>query len=125
MMNDELKRRWWSVPVVSVIAGLAIWWGVSAFVHDVDPMQHKEYIEIGYPLLLVFSVALGLRYGASAWHCGIWMFGGQLLMGLFTINCDLNLWPIGLLIFVALAALCCVAALIGAFLRKRIFRNSK
>lgn len=121
MMNNKVKQARWAVPILSVVAGMVVWWGIGALVRDVDPMQHKEYLVVGYPLLLVSSVILGSIYGARAWQCGIWMFGAQFLIGIVTIKTDLNLWPLGILIFAALAAPCSGLALIGYFLRKKIF----
>jgi len=120
MTGTEIKHWWLSVPLVSVAAGLAIWWGVVVLVGDADPMQHKEYFLIGYPLLLVVSGVLGWRYDTKAWHSGIWMFGAQFLIGLFTIKSDMNLWPIGLVVFAVLMVPCCGTALLGAYLQKRI-----
>lgn len=119
-----MKRNPWVVPLVASLAGAASWFIVVAIVGDRDPMSHAEYLAVGYPLLLIVATVLGWKLGPSAWHSGLWMLGTQLLIGFVTISGNFNLLPLGLLIFLVLAAGCSVLAVVSGFVARRMHAKS-
>jgi hypothetical protein len=112
-------RKSWSVALVSLVAGAVSWFLVVTIVGERDPMRHGEYFMVGYPLLIVVAAALGWKNGPSAWYSGFFMLGIQLLIGFASIPGDLNLLPVGLLVFLVLALGCSVATLVAGFLARR------
>jgi peptidoglycan/LPS O-acetylase OafA/YrhL len=85
-----------------------------------DPL----YWQLGYPLLLLVALVVGLLWPERPWRWVVWLMIGQVAWSLILAlghNGIPNLWPLGLMMFLLLAIPCLLAAYAGRRLGKKAF----
>lgn len=109
-----------AIPLAAAAgAGIALWFAASLISGQREAWDAGLYWSAAYPAAIVLSGVFGFRYPQRPWRWPVVMFFGQ-FVGMLLRNGELgSLWPLGLLLFGALAVPGILAARIAAWLRIR------
>jgi peptidoglycan/LPS O-acetylase OafA/YrhL len=109
------------VPLtIASVAGMVLWISVSFISGKKEAWDANVYWTVAYPVAIVLSGLLGLFYPKWAWRWPLALFVFQ-FVGMVVRSGELgNLWPLGLLLFIALSVPGILAAQAAAWLRARL-----
>jgi peptidoglycan/LPS O-acetylase OafA/YrhL len=113
--------------IVAIAGGLAAWEVVRHFGVHREAWDDPAYWQFGYPLMLATSLVLGMVWRERPWRWVMLMIATQAAWSLIlaTVASGVpNLWPLTLLMFVALGAPCLLLAYAGKWAADRMFRHS-
>jgi len=112
------------VPLtIAAVAGMVLWIAASFISGKKEAWDASVYWTVAYPVAIVLSGLLGLFYPKWAWRWPLALFVFQ-FVGMVVRSGELgNLWPLGLLLFIALSVPGILAAQAAAWLRARLKRG--
>ena len=99
--------------------GAFVWLWFGGFDFRREGWDNPHYFTIGVPVLLALCAILGFIVPLRAWRWGVASMLGQVVVAIAG-NPTLNMLPLGLAIFAALAAPCAGAAVLGGLLRRKV-----
>lgn len=114
-----ILSKQWIPDALAIVTGGVIWLGLALATGTGDPMSREPYWWFGYPAMVLMSCLLGFLFKERSWRYGIYMLASQFIIGLWTAGGDLNLLPLGLVVFAVLAVPTALAGVFGAFLSGR------
>lgn len=108
------------VPLtIAAVAGMVLWISASFISGKKEAWDASVYWTVAYPAAIVLSALLGLLYPKWAWRWPLALFVFQ-FVGMVVRSGELgNLWPLGLLLFIALSVPGILVALGAAWFRSR------
>ena len=94
------ERRSPAAPLlIALVAGAALWSGVSMLTGKREAWDASAYWAGAYPAAILISALLGYRYPDRPWRWVLVLFGSQFL-AMSLRNGELGgLWPLGILMF--------------------------
>jgi peptidoglycan/LPS O-acetylase OafA/YrhL len=116
-----MKQRGATVPLtIAVVFGAALWFIASALVGKREAWDASAYWALAYPAAILVSGLLGYLYPERPWRWAIALFEAQALaMGIR--NGELgNLFPLGMVLFAAIAVPGVVAATLASRRSRRL-----
>lgn len=111
MQNNKLAS------IISIGIGCIVWLCIKYKTNYSDPQGTDLYWYVGYPIFLLSSIGLGYYYSANAWLWPTLMIMSQLAIGFIFIKSDLNLLPIGIMVYITISVPCIVAGYLGVLLK--------
>ena len=122
MSGQSLKEAPSGPPYgLAAAAGVVVWVSITLISGRREAWDSALYWRYGMPLLIAASGWLGWRFPARAWRWPLAAFAAQ-AASLFVIRPGGGLLPLGLLAFLILSLPCVLAALLGAWIRRRAYR---
>lgn len=119
MHDDTRTPSPWPAVLLSALIGAALWLLASRFANGREAWDAPGYWQLGYPLALLASAALGWWFPRGAWRWPLVMFVAQSLTA-FVLAGELgNLWPLAIAMFVILSLPGVALAVFTAWLRRR------
>lgn len=107
-------RRELAPYLVAVVVGAALWFATSMLTGRREPWDAPAYWAVAYPLAILASAVIGYFYPARSWRWPLALFAAQ-FFAMCVLNRELgNLWPLGLVLFAALALPAVLAATLAA-----------
>lgn len=120
-MNSTTPRTNTAPVVIAVIAGMVLWVVASLLSAKREAWDGPAYWVVAYPLAIATCAWLGLRFPERPWRWALLLFESQFIV-MCLRNAELgSLWPLGMLLFAALALPAIVAAQVAA----RLHRNAE
>ncbi len=117
-----MKKDAWLYGV-AVVVGIIVWVVVSHVSHRREAWDSQWYFMIGTPVVCVVSAVLGFIEPSRPWRWGAAPLGGQFFWMLLTQGPG-NLLPLGVVVFAILAIPSIITARLGAFVGKKLARES-
>ena len=118
-----LRTRAEIIPaVIALAAGVASWELVRHMGGRNEAWDDPNYWQIGYPLLFLTALLLGMIWRAAPWRWVVIMFGAQAAWSFVLAMIETgvpNLFPMGVLLFALLGLPCLAAAYLGKWLAGR------
>jgi len=112
----------WVVPTVIALAlGAALWILGGVASGRKEPWDTGVYWSAIYPLSMLGSAAFARWIPAHAWRWALWIFLGQFVGATLKAGEVSNLWPIAVVMFVALS----VPGMVLAVIVARLSRNRR
>ena len=104
--------------IVAICIGCIVWLAIWYTSNYSDPQGTDLYWYFGYPIMLLLSIVMGHYYSAHAWLWPLLMIMSQLAIGFILIKSDLNLLPIGILVYIVISVPCIAAGYLGVLFKK-------
>lgn len=108
--------------VLSALAGLVLWGGVSGSGGGREPWDLPSFWTTAYPAALALSGVMGFLYPIRPWRWAVTLFamlGVVMLAGAILRGSDLGMLPPGLVLLCALALPGIAIAALGALFGRR------
>ena len=109
--------------MIAVAAGLAAWEVVRHFGIHREAWDDPAYWQFGYPLMLAASLVLGMVWRERPWRWVVLMVAAQATWSVILATAAggvPNLFPLGLMMFAALAVPCLLLAYAGKWTTHRL-----
>lgn len=108
---------------ISIIAGAGAWELVRQLGRRREAWDDPVYWQLGYPLMLLAALVLGIICRDRPWRWVVAMMAGQAAWSfVLAISRDgvPNLFPLGLTMFAVLGLPCLLAAYVGKWIGDRV-----
>lgn len=102
------------------MAGISLWFWAALASGAREPWDVPLYWNAVYPVAMVVAGALGYAFPERPWRWALTMFIAQFVAMTLRASELGNLWPLGLLMFVALSLPGMAFGKVGAWLRRKL-----
>jgi hypothetical protein len=115
-----MRRHFGRLPfLLAVVIGASLWLAVSFVSGRREAWDSAGYWALGYPLSIVACAYLGYSYPVRSWRWALLLFQAQFLAGCLRAGEVGNLWPLGIALFAIMSLPGVLAAMLGAWWRRR------
>jgi hypothetical protein len=111
--------RTWLAYGLALAAGLCIWTVTAMLGHRIEPWDDPAYWSVGYPAAVVVSGVLGFFFPEQAWRWGAALVFSQAIV-MTARGAGFSLLPMGLILLGILSLPPAGAAMLAAWLRRRV-----
>ncbi|MFA5899465.1 MAG: hypothetical protein WC829_10175 [Hyphomicrobium sp.] len=108
---------------IGAVAGVLSWDLVRLIGIHNEAWDDPKYWLIGYPLMLLTALMLGLGFPEMPWRWALTIVGAQAVWAIFlslATGGSLGLLPLGVVTFALLGLPCLLAAYAGQWLRRQL-----
>ena len=124
-ISSKFSDKGYMKGAIALGLGATVWTVFKSIAHSQDPTELLSYWQIGYPISILLSGAMGIFFSDRPWRWGVHIIWVQFVMGLITTKSDLNLLPPGILLYMLLTVPCIVSGYIGAWVSRVWGRRKK
>ena len=116
--GTRMKKDYW-LYLAAAACGAAIWILISLVSGKKEAWDSDLYFSLGIPLVCLVSLAFAFLEPRRPWRWGVLPSAGQFVWMLLYQGPG-NLLPLGVIVFAVFSIPFIIAALIGAFISRRI-----
>ena len=103
--------------ILSVLFAASVWQYIRQEAGINSPQGSRLYWDVGYPALIAGSGLIGAVFPSRPWRWGVLVIATQFVLSLITLEGEANLWPIGLVLHLAMMVPTVGASYLGVWLR--------